>query len=826
MHTRSYSKRHMFSLIIGASGLLALLAGCPISDLTLPGINQDPTADAGTDITIDVGQRVALNGLGSTDADDDPLTFSWQQRSGPPVMLDSANSPQPNFVPSTDGFYEFALTVTDGRGGSDTSVVRVFVGDVDPATCPRADAGTDQTLNEGAAVRLRGGNSADPAGGPLTFDWFQVSGPQVSISGVFIAEPSFAAPQTTGADIKLEFELTVSNEQGCPDRDTVVITVRDRASGDPCDGVVCNDDGLFCSGIESCVSGTCVSNGDPCSANQTCDEQRDACATAPCDTDADCDDGRFCNGAETCVAGECQDGTPPCTENATCASIEDGLIAKWNLDGDAVDATGNGHDGVVSGALATADRLGNPRGAMSFGGSTYLSVPDDPEFTLGTAEFTIAAWVTRTAFGADGGCYLLGHSDGPGDRSKWIFWLGSNGISFVATHPGGHWVGVGTYAFSPDEWNQVAIRRQGDTLTAFVDGSPIGSVPFSRSIPDPSQPLTIGTAEFDRAVRSLQGALDEVRFYNRALSDAELQTLVAEGDDGIPLCSRAQICNEDTDSCTMSMCTTDADCDDGLYCSGLEICVNGSCQPGAAPCSASEFCAEGTDECAPIDTGSDTIRSSEWLTGAIDPVVDQDTYTFIGQAGQHVIIQANTTSGGLSPWIDLFPPSGGAREANSNTCRGCTIALLGHDLAESGQYTIVVRDREADSTGEYIISLLVLSGPLTSPQDQDGGTIAFDEVKTASIDPVVDMDAYTFTGQAGQRVTIQANTTSGGLSPWIDLFPPGSGSSETNSNTCRGCTIAQLFAHPLAQSGQYTILIRDREADSTGEYLLSLSVLP
>lgn len=276
MNQKHIPRLDIFTLILGASGVLAFVA-CNIGPITPPGINQAPTANAGADQNVDVGERVALSGLGSTDPDDDPLTYHWEQRSGPSVTLDDPNSAQASLLPVEDGFYEFALTVTDGRGGSDISVVRVFVGDVGPATCPRADAGTDQTANEGAAVRLRGGNSAGPAGGPLTFDWFQLSGPQVSINGVFIVEPSFAAPQVTGADIELEFELTVTSEQGCPDRDTVVITVRDRDPTDPCQGVVCEDDGLFCNGVESCVGGICVSSGDPCSSGGGCDEENDTC---------------------------------------------------------------------------------------------------------------------------------------------------------------------------------------------------------------------------------------------------------------------------------------------------------------------------------------------------------------------------------------------------------------------------------------------------------------------------------------------------------------------------------------------------------------------
>jgi len=289
--------------------------GCP-PNITWPTINLPPIANAGANqYDVHVGERVELNGRGSTDPDDNPLTYTWEQRSGPNVDLDNANSAQPSFVPAEDGTYEFALIVDDGRGGSDDATVSIFVEEVIDPTCPRADAGTDQTVNEGSAVTLRGGNSADPSGVPLTYEWYQLSGEQVSLNGVFNAEPRFAAPQVTGADVELEFELTVTNEQGCSDKGTVVITVRDRDPDDPCAGVECEDDAVFCNGVEVCVDGRCESTGDPCTrlhcneesdacvgctTNAECDDQ-DACTTDTCDTatgcantDVDCDDGDLC----------------------------------------------------------------------------------------------------------------------------------------------------------------------------------------------------------------------------------------------------------------------------------------------------------------------------------------------------------------------------------------------------------------------------------------------------------------------------------------------------------------------------------------------------
>jgi lysyl endopeptidase len=73
----------------------------------------------------------------------------------------------------------------------------------------------------------------------------------------------------------------------------------------------CND-GLFCSGTESCVSGTCQSSGDPCGSGTTCNEASDTCDVPACSTNGDCDDGQWCNGMETCSGGTCQAGNDPC----------------------------------------------------------------------------------------------------------------------------------------------------------------------------------------------------------------------------------------------------------------------------------------------------------------------------------------------------------------------------------------------------------------------------------------------------------------------------------------------------------------------------------
>jgi len=65
------------------------------------------------------------------------------------------------------------------------------------------------------------------------------------------------------------------------------------------DGESC-DDGTFCNGYETCVSGACASSGDPCGGGAgctvgTCDEGADTCTPGPAPDGTSCDDGLWCD---------------------------------------------------------------------------------------------------------------------------------------------------------------------------------------------------------------------------------------------------------------------------------------------------------------------------------------------------------------------------------------------------------------------------------------------------------------------------------------------------------------------------------------------------
>jgi len=90
--------------------------------------NLPPTADAGLDQIVNVGDVVQLDGSGSSDPDGDPLSYSWSftsRPSGSTATLSDPNVASPTFIADVAGDYTLELTVDDGHGGSDADQVRI-----------------------------------------------------------------------------------------------------------------------------------------------------------------------------------------------------------------------------------------------------------------------------------------------------------------------------------------------------------------------------------------------------------------------------------------------------------------------------------------------------------------------------------------------------------------------------------------------------------------------------------------------------------------------------------------------------------------------------
>ena len=182
-------------------------------DITVVTPNQAPSANAGADQSVDVGDTVTLDGTGSSDPDGDPLTYSWTLSTpvGSGASLSDATAAGPTFTADVAGSYTATLVVNDGSVDSAPDSVDITV--VTPNQAPSANAGADQSVDVGDTVTLDGTGSSDPDGDPLTYSW-TLSTPVGS--GASLSDPTAAAPTFT-ADVAGSYTATLVVNDGSVD---------------------------------------------------------------------------------------------------------------------------------------------------------------------------------------------------------------------------------------------------------------------------------------------------------------------------------------------------------------------------------------------------------------------------------------------------------------------------------------------------------------------------------------------------------------------------------------------------------------------------------
>ena len=255
----------------------------------------------------------------------------------------------------------------------------------------------------------------------------------------------------------------------------------------------------------------------------------------------------------------------------------------WPFNGNANDESGNGNNGVVNGATLTTDRFGNANGAYSFNGISSSITISNTFFDNGWLGNTIGFWFNPTNNNTGNGCILntIPH-DGTaiaysnyGTNKKLYYSKNSDPNQHLWNIIGGN---LGNAAFSfPSfdfsNWYYITIVKSNNTYTYYVNGSIDNTV--SSSVTPTSymcgmifgnlSPVPVHPSEF------LNGKLDDIAIYNRALSSQEISQLYTAS---APPCI-ANITNNDTTICKGQGLTLNA----SAVASGSVTDINGNVYP-------------------------------------------------------------------------------------------------------------------------------------------------------------------------------------------------------------------------------------------------------
>jgi hypothetical protein len=206
--------------------------------------------------------------------------------------------------------------------------------------------------------------------------------------------------------------------------------------------------------------------------------------------------------------------------------LTNGLVMYLPFNGNANDASGNGNNGVVSGATLTTNRFGIANSAYSFDGvSAQIQVADVPQFDTGS--HTISMWFnahTWISTGPPSYVDLISKVNSGVNQGEWIIQGKQSGqIRNGVTTSVGNQYFDSISTLKTNQWHQVTAVWDGTTNWTYIDGVLDSSLPTTGTIQDESAPVRIG-ADYVSG-QYFWGSLDDIRFYNRALSSNEVQQM-------------------------------------------------------------------------------------------------------------------------------------------------------------------------------------------------------------------------------------------------------------------------------------------------------------
>jgi hypothetical protein len=228
-----------------------------------------------------------------------------------------------------------------------------------------------------------------------------------------------------------------------------------------------------------------------------------------------------------------QGGTSPSqTQTPAPPATASGLVAFYPFDSDYQDHSGAGNHGALKGSIPFIPAaVGN---GAKFDGKSWLEVNDSVSLDLHNA-YTFSAWIYKENAGAGGWSVILEKADSSAmdNRSPYGFAHTQDGYS-----PTVHFAYNNKFTtISSDtrtnfkEWNLTTVAWDGVNVRFYINGVLKATKAWNNTLPDSTSKLSIGRGPAG-STEYFIGIIDELRIYNRALSQEEITSLYGAGTPG------------------------------------------------------------------------------------------------------------------------------------------------------------------------------------------------------------------------------------------------------------------------------------------------------
>lgn len=217
-----------------------------------------------------------------------------------------------------------------------------------------------------------------------------------------------------------------------------------------------------------------------------------------------------------------------------------GLVGWWPFTGNAIDSSGHGNNGKVSGATLTVDRFGSANSAYSFDGATnYIALGNFSGLNFFLSDFTFSVWFLNKDFanasermiiGKDSACYTPGQFRISLQEGA-CFPLSYNNIGMQAEGLG---IICDAHPPAPGLWNSLIIVKSASSARMYINGTLVANQPVNTSLmaEDINFDCYIGSRKATPSCRTYAGfsnfflgCIDDVGIWKRGLSPCEVEKL-------------------------------------------------------------------------------------------------------------------------------------------------------------------------------------------------------------------------------------------------------------------------------------------------------------